>query len=194
MVHVLGIYVVNEVVVVPTLKVVLFVVVVVILSVVVGFAVVVTILGLVVVVVVVGLVEAEVVIVVVVIFFVVVIGLAVVVSTAVVVLVVSSEAVVVSAVVVFSVVVVEEMDTSFGKDSSGTGGVCPQAVSRVIQRSTQKSCIPIRFINILLYNGFHLYTRKKTVVGYRKCKNFFCKFYVPKHQHQSTYNIAFFSP
>ena len=98
--------------------------------------------------------------------------LVVVVSNAVVVVVSSVVVVVSSVVVVISVVVVEEMDTSFGKDSSGTGGVCPQAVSRVIQRSTQKSCIPIRFINILLYNGFHLYTRKKTVVGYNVFKNF----------------------
>ena len=94
--------------------------------------------------------------------------LVVVVSNAVVVVVSSVVVVVSSVVVVISVVVVEEMDTSFGKDSSGTGGVCPQAASRVIQRSTQKSCIPIRFINILLYNGCSpIHTEKDS--GWLQC-------------------------
>ena len=98
--------------------------------------------------------------------------LVVVVSNAVVVVVSSVVVVVSSVVVVISVVVVEEMDTSCGTDSSGTGGVSPQAASRVIQRNTQKTGTPIRFIHILLYiMAVHLYTRKTERFGYINAKN-----------------------
>ena len=121
---------------------------------------------------------------------VVVVGLAAVGFAAVVVVISSVEVVVVSSVVVVVVVV----DTSCGRELSEETGVCPQAASRVIQRSAQKSCIPIRFINILLYIMAFTYIHGKDSGRLQKTQKLFCKFYVLMYKHQSTYNIAFFSP
>ena len=102
---------------------------------------------------------------------VVVVGLAVVVAVEEVV-VCSVVVVVVSSVVVVVLSVVEETDRSCGTDSSGTCGVCPQAVSKTIQRSTQRIRTPICFINIPLYKlSFHIHGKQYRLAAYWE---FFC--------------------